>query len=377
MVSVVMPVYNVENYIRKSIASVLEQTYMDVELVIIDDGSTDGTSNICDEYAGHYSNITCIHKINEGQGVARTMGYMLAKGEYITYLDGDDWLEPQAIEQMMIAAQNNDVDMVVADCYYVYIADDKLEKKYSKIRYESGAIIGKEDNPEKINLFRTFSWAKLYRREFLLNMNFYQPSYAYEDVATIPLLIAKAEKIAYVGIPVYNYLKTRNESTIHNENKIKDMKRAIRTLYSGFLKLEVADMYKVELKRLIWSQIRFMCIQHNLINHGIQNKCESNIEELNEMLQLMKELYPDFMYPDSCNIKITNNRYLDKAICKLLINPKELCLVEDMADQRERISISWEDTNKEYIVDSMKYVNNDSETIVWNIADDIFRNVWG
>ena len=155
------------------------------------------------------------------------------------------------------------------------------------------------------------------------------------------------------------------------------MKRAIRSLYGEFLKLKCVNLYKVELMRLIWSQIRFICIQHNIRYDGIQNKCECNIEEQDEILQIMKEFYPDFVYPDSCNIEITNNQYLDKAICKLLISPKDISYVEDKTDCRERISISYEDMHKEFVIDSTSYMNSEDETIVWNLADDIFGNIWG
>ena len=155
------------------------------------------------------------------------------------------------------------------------------------------------------------------------------------------------------------------------------MKKAIRSLYGEFMKLKCADLYKVELMRLIWSQIRFIYIQHNITYDDIHNKCKCNAEEQDELWQLMKELYPGFIYPDSCNIEITNNHYLDKAISKLLISPKDISYVEDKADCRERICISYEDMHKEFVVDSTRYMNGEYETILWNLADDIFRNIWG
>lgn len=377
MVSVIIPVYNVEKYIGRSIESVLSQTYADVEIVIIDDGSTDGTGRVCKEYAKDNQQIKYIYKSNEGQGVARTAALQLAQGKYITFLDGDDWLEPDAIEHMVMAVQDHEADIVVGDCYYVYDSEEGLDKRYSKIRYEDGIILCKGEHYEKINRLRTFTCAKLYRKEYLLSKGFSQPSYAYEDVATIPLLIAQAGRIAYISKPVYNYVKNRADSTIHNIKKQKDMYVAIRDMYRGFERLEDFNEYQTELKRMVWSQIRFMCIMSKTTCADVVNENGKKYEELRKLVGLMKELFPDFIYPDECNIEVVNDIYGRAAIEKIVTSPDNIKCRIDVEDKLERIVVSYNDQSKEYICATKKHFKDDEESWIWNMADEIFSVIWG
>ena len=214
MVSIIVAVCNVEMYIDRCIQSIINQSYSEIELIIIDDGSDDLTGTICRKYAEKDNRIIYIRKRNEGQGPSRNLGLQVAKGEYVTYVDGDDWLEKNALEEMCNIADNEQADIVVGDIWYVYEnAGAEPKKIYSKIRYRHLQTIQRGEYPEKISKLRTFTWGKLYRRSFLLEENFCQPAHAYEDTATIPLLLMHAKKIVYINLPVYNYLKNRDTST--------------------------------------------------------------------------------------------------------------------------------------------------------------------
>ncbi|MBQ9700148.1 MAG: glycosyltransferase family 2 protein, partial [Lachnospiraceae bacterium] len=349
MVSVIIPVYNVEKYIKRCLESVLNQTYKDIEIVIVDDGSADSTRDICEEYAKDNCFVTYIRKENEGQGVARTLGLQSAKGKYVTFLDGDDWLEADAIESMMIAAETYKADVVVGDCYYVYNGTDGLDKRYSKVRYEDSTVLCKGEHLEKINRLRTFTCAKLYSREYLVKQGFTQPSYAYEDIATIPLLMAQAERIVYINKPVYNYLKDRSDSTIHNGHKQKDMYIALKDMYSGFKRLKNFDEYKVELKRMVWSQIRFMCIMSGVTYEQIISETDGKYEELKKLAGLINELFPDFVCPDQCSIEIINNIYAKRAVGNVLISMNNIKCTVDDEDSSERIIVSYGDESKKYM----------------------------
>ena len=106
LVSIIIPVYNVEKYLQQCVGSVLAQTYKHLEIVLIDDGSTDQSPRMCDEYAAQYENIYVFHKQNGGASTARNIGLENAKGEYIFFLDSDDWLEPNALETMITTAKS-------------------------------------------------------------------------------------------------------------------------------------------------------------------------------------------------------------------------------------------------------------------------------
>lgn len=114
-VSVIAPVYNVEKYIDRCIKSVLGQTLRDIELILVDDGSPDDCGKICDGYAATDSRIKVIHKENGGVSAARNDGLSIATGEYVIFVDSDDWVEPDACEVMYQSAKNNNADIVIGD----------------------------------------------------------------------------------------------------------------------------------------------------------------------------------------------------------------------------------------------------------------------
>lgn len=119
MISVIVPVYKVEKYLRRSIESVLNQTYTDLEIVLVDDGSPDQCGMICDEYAQKDSRIRVIHKENGGLSSARNAGIKIAKGEYITFLDSDDYIENDAYETLINVAANTDADVIEGGIKYI------------------------------------------------------------------------------------------------------------------------------------------------------------------------------------------------------------------------------------------------------------------
>lgn len=127
MLSVIVPVYNTKPFLRRCIDSILNQSYRDWELLLIDDGSSDGSGQICDSYAKKDARIRVIHKKNEGASAARNAGLETASGDYITFVDSDDWIEPVMYEAMMLTAVDTDCDVVMCDClkefgdrHYVY-----------------------------------------------------------------------------------------------------------------------------------------------------------------------------------------------------------------------------------------------------------------
>lgn len=116
MISVVVPVYNSEKYLHKCVKSILNQTYSDLELILVDDGSSDNCPQICDEYAKQDKRVNVIHKENGGVSTARNAGLEVAKGDFITFVDSDDYLDPVAYQKMMEIADEYKCDLVVCDC---------------------------------------------------------------------------------------------------------------------------------------------------------------------------------------------------------------------------------------------------------------------
>ncbi len=118
LLSVIVPVYNTQKYLRECVDSILAQTYNNYELILVDDGSCDGSSEICDEYAGAFSNVTVIHKVNGGTVSARKAGIQKAQGEYVTFIDSDDWIEALMYEQLMKKILETNADIVMCDILF-------------------------------------------------------------------------------------------------------------------------------------------------------------------------------------------------------------------------------------------------------------------
>lgn len=211
-VSVIVPVYNVEKYIKKCLDSIMNQTHTNIEIILVDDGATDNSGLICDEYAKMDPRIRVIHKNNGGLASARNAGVEVATGDYIAYVDSDDWVENDFIELLLDACLNNGADMSVcryADCY------DETPLSHQEDIF-SVTWTGKEAVEARImqeNKYRisTSAWNKFYKKEIIEGMLFPYGKY-YEDVVYTTEAMLRAKKVAYINKALYCYRKDREGS---------------------------------------------------------------------------------------------------------------------------------------------------------------------
>ena len=170
MVSVVIPVYNVEKYLAECVESVLGQTYQDFEIILVDDGATDSSGRMCDEYVQKDNRICVIHRINGGLSAARNTGLKAAKGEYVYFLDSDDYIESCALEHLMAAAEQEQADVVFFDGYVFF---DECEEDDTVSRYARHTAYAAENGREMLRKlllneeYRTAVPLMLFNREFL------------------------------------------------------------------------------------------------------------------------------------------------------------------------------------------------------------------
>ena len=200
MVSIIVPIYNIENYIRECLDSILAQTYPYFELILVDDGSPDNCGRICDDYAKGDNRIKVVHKVNGGISSARNAGLEVAKGEWIMHVDGDDWIEPDMIESLIEAAQITGADMVFGDFmkYGPSAGYNKLptwssDKKKSMTNY--------------IAYVMTTIWGSIAKRSLYADHSLKSPediSYC-EDFHLIVRLCHFAKKVVNVHKPCYHY----------------------------------------------------------------------------------------------------------------------------------------------------------------------------
>lgn len=204
LISVIVPVYKVEDYICQSLESILNQSYSNLEVILVDDGSPDKCPDICDSFAARDKRVTVIHETNGGPGAARNAALDVVTGDYIAFVDSDDWLEPEAYEVMIKFAQDRNLDIVY--CVPNEIEHDKVSG--SRYHYFPDRTVC---DAREI-LFRTLkneisaeTWLKLCRRHCWDGIRFPEGR-IYEDVAISHLLLEKAENpVGFLDKPLYNY----------------------------------------------------------------------------------------------------------------------------------------------------------------------------
>ena len=201
--SVIVPVYKVEPYIHKCVDSILNQTYTNLEVILVDDGSPDNCGKICDEYAEKDSRVKVIHKKNGGLSDARNAGIDIAAGDIIGFIDSDDYIEPYMYQEMIDYMQLNNLDIVCADTNQV-----KENKIKYKPRYKENKIWKKNEALYEIlnGSLDKSAVNKIYKRRVINNIRF-PKGRVYEDVATTYQFIYNADKIGYLSKPYYYYIK--------------------------------------------------------------------------------------------------------------------------------------------------------------------------
>ena len=212
LVSVIVPVYKAEKWLRRCVDSILAQTMENFELLLIDDGSPDSSGDICDEYAANDSRVRVFHKENGGVSSARQKGLENARGEYIIHCDPDDWVENNMLEEMIKCAKENDVDMVICDYYSENIDGEELIYNKQDLQQEetSYSVLNKLIN-QKIH---GACWNKLIRRDCLKGIGFYPFDLIYaEDQLFNAKVLKQYIKIGYLNKAYYHYVVRKGSIT--------------------------------------------------------------------------------------------------------------------------------------------------------------------
>ena len=220
-ISIIVPIYKVEKYIDKCIESIVCQTYSNLEIILVDDGSPDGCPQICDEYAKKDDRIKVIHKKNGGLSEARNYGIEIATGNYITFVDSDDYVSNDYIEYLYNLSINNMADISIVLPQIFFESDDnvRINKKDECIKkYDSrNALITMLYQRE----FDTSAWGKLYKKELFDDVRF-PVGKLYEDISTVYKTILKSNIVVYSNQRKYFYLK-RKDSIMGQTFKERDM----------------------------------------------------------------------------------------------------------------------------------------------------------
>ncbi len=227
-VSIVVPVYNVEKYLKRCVDSLIGQSYPNIEILLVDDNSKDSSFSICKEYELKDSRIRVFHKENEGLGLTRNYGIERATGEFITFVDSDDYLTSDAIAVMMERAISTDADVVIATNYYKNEEQEVVipERLYSGSEIKKIIMVHMMGNKgNKLDAISYTAWGKLYKKELFAKNNLEFPSerkYIWEDLAFSVKAYPLCERVYILHKPVYYYCFNEGSLThTYKPNKLE------------------------------------------------------------------------------------------------------------------------------------------------------------
>ncbi len=258
-ISVIVPVYNADKYLKSSIESVLSQTFDNFELILIDDGSTDKSGEICDLYAEKDSRVRVIHKENGGGSLARKIGIDAAIGKYIMFMDSDDAFTKDAFEKAHQAITKENVDIV----QFGYSKTDSIESPMPAGTGDVQLFEGRDAllqimTKKSPNLFSNLLWCKIYKSEIVKKPQYNTSIRTNNDVPVIARVFYYAERVAALDYSLYYYVQRKddNNQSITDE-LLKSREKFIRshlrsfTDVANFFKDKDEEMYKASLKNLI------------------------------------------------------------------------------------------------------------------------------
>ena len=205
LISIIVPIYHVEQYLNRCVESIVNQTYSNLEIILVDDGSPDNCPKMCDDWAKRDSRIKVIHKGNGGLSDARNAGMKIAKGDVISFIDSDDWIDPNFFEVMLNVMQDDESDIV--SCGVKWVDEDGELLRTASV--EAHEMFNTHDSMQELlhdGKLKQHVWNKLYRRNVIENIPFEKGKY-HEDVFWSYQVIGQAKKISVIPDSFYNYVQ--------------------------------------------------------------------------------------------------------------------------------------------------------------------------
>lgn len=223
LITVIVACYNIEKYIGRCLDSICNQTYQNLEILVTDDGSTDSSGKICDEFAEKDSRITVFHTENSGLGMARNYAMDRASGDYIAFVDGDDFIVPRMYEEMLSVIKKHDLDIAIAGYREVSDSAKLLEEDITKSLeqsfvcdiavMDSGDMLKTLVEEDEKFIIQNCAWNKLYKRSAVSKLRF--PNQLYEDIVYTTVLLSKMKKGAVICDKLYQYVVDRKDSIMN------------------------------------------------------------------------------------------------------------------------------------------------------------------
>lgn len=276
IISIIIPVYNVEEYLGQCLSSIVSQSYSNLEIIIIDDGSTDSSPSICDTAAINDSRIKVIHKSNGGLSNARNVGISMATGKYLAFVDGDDYIYPKMMELLLFYLIQDNCDVECCN----FTSTDVIQLNNNHV--ENNIFTNDEATSMLLddNGYKCYAWNKLYRRELFYDV-MYPEGKLFEDIQTTYKIFRKAKRIGYIQIPLY-YYRLRDGSITRNcfGPRNRELIDAI-----NYIVLESKNLSKDNYDRLVLGYMSYY-LGHIKLGLKSHNDLSNEIHELTEFIKL-------------------------------------------------------------------------------------------
>lgn len=251
LVSVIIPIYNADKFLERCLESIIRQTYTNLEIILINDGSSDNSLNYCNTYSHKDPRIITINKKNEGVSIARNTGIHKSSGKFLTFLDADDWIAPNYIEQLMRPFENTNVDISICGyqiCYEYFSPPSEVNHTY-RIESAKEYLLTSRENG---NFSVIVPWGKIFKKEIVTGISF-PPKLHFEDEATVYKFFYKSNLIAECDYNAYYYFQSSNGLTksIYPKHP-EDAVQVFEEQYKFFKKKKDKAFYQQSLATLLW-----------------------------------------------------------------------------------------------------------------------------
>lgn len=256
LISIIVPVYNVEKYLPKCLNSIINQTYKNIEIILIDDGSTDKSSCICDEYRLKDDRIKVIHQSNRGVSFARRVGFIKSKGNMIIFIDSDDYISEMMIEVMYNTMISENADIVICKDVNVNNGKNNIRKWPDK-----NCILKREDALKYIacDKLKSFFCNKMFKKK-IVNENDFILNVRFEDFLCMPQIFNRIEKSVAIIEPLYFYVRHQESFTYSNKNPMKFFEACIER--NNWYKKYCPKFYNLSIKRTI--EVAISCLNYEM-----------------------------------------------------------------------------------------------------------------
>ena len=252
MISIIVPVYKIEKYLDRCIQSIVDQTYSNLEIILVDDGSPDRCPQICDEWSLRDRRIKVIHQENKGVSAARNAGIQVAQGELLYFVDGDDWIDLALCEKAVLAFAEHDADIVVFDCNKITEAGTIL----GNTEKLTEGILSTEDSLKALfqGHMNSYVWNKVFKRTVFQGITFPNRT-AFEDLAIVYKLFMNTSRIYCLNEQLYYYLQRTDSATaVIGPKKLGELFLSRWESYKNLKEL-YPDVAEIALQRAAWSAI--------------------------------------------------------------------------------------------------------------------------